>query len=116
MLILMSFSLKPLYIFAMKLGILGGLDYLHLSQQSRSSERSNDCSLHNRNNHCHHFHGHSMLPLLGHYHNITICQAISPENFGHSGKNTFKMKSKWHPAQTAHPLSVTCTNMNELGE
>ena len=57
-----------------------------------------------------------MLPLLDHYHNITICQAISPESFGHSGKNTFKMKSKWHPAQTAHPLSVTCTNMNELGE
>ena len=67
-------SLKPFLLW--NLEFCGRLDYFYTSQQSRSNSRSNDCCLHHHNNHCHHFHSHSML---GRYHNITICQAISPE-------------------------------------
>ena len=62
------------------------VDYFHTLQQSRSSSWSNDCCLHNHNNHCHHFHSHSMLPHLDRYHNITNCQESHQETSQTTGR------------------------------
>ena len=56
-----------------------GMDYFPTSKQFGSSERPNDCCIHNHDNHHHHFHSHNILPYLDCYQNITNCQETHQE-------------------------------------